>query len=339
MRNILTFSGTTAQCGAQYAKHYQREIAGFYTQEFGAYKYSKSYVKACFSVMEEEAPHATALMQGGLKNSLLSKYEHTLLLLHEEELYHRKFLNKPPHCSAAGAIVSARNSNRVVIGQNWDWNTSHHPWTTVNRFAIRGLPRILSLSYPGLPMCAGLNSAGLSLMWTGGGYYPPVCPQVGIPTYALVCEALIRENAPDVLTYLRSVNIAGSFIFIVGDRAGNLVTIEGVQGKIFVQHGRTVHRSNVFEIPEAMIAAKQKLPPEKKCNSIKRNRVFSQSSARFLTRPSLEKIQATLSQANILIEMGSWHATLMQLVADCHKRELHLRAWRQKQNPWITLRP
>ena len=84
MLDIHTFSGTPKQCGAAYAKKFQREIAGFFSQEFGTYKYSKQYVRSCLKIMKEEAPYAAAFVQGASEYSLLSVEEHTLLMLHEE---------------------------------------------------------------------------------------------------------------------------------------------------------------------------------------------------------------------------------------------------------------
>ena len=108
-------------------------------------------------------------------------------------------------------------------------------------------------------------------------------------------------------------------------------------GKVFTKFVSSGHRSNVFEYPEAKAAARQKLPVVGKCHSIKRNEVFTRTSSKFLKRRDIESVKLMLSQPTILIEKAYSHATLMQLVADCRKRELHIRSWRQKYNPWIKI--
>ena len=338
MSTIKNFSGSARHCGALYCKYYQREIAGFYSQEFGTYKYSPLFVESCWDAIKSEAPHAAMFIEGATRLSLLSREQHTLLLLHEEELYHRKLSKKVPHCSAVGIVNSIENSRGTLVGQNWDWNTAYYPWLSLNRFSITGKPRILSLSFPGLPVCAGLNSSGLSLMWSGSGYYPALDPCKGVPTYALVFETLLKEDVASALDYLKSITASGAFIFLLGDKEGNLAIVEGVPGKIFIQQSNAFHRSNIYEIPEVIKASRQKLPRTTRCHSILRNEKFNRTFPRVRKNPTLENVKSILSKPDILIERGFSHATLIQLVADCKRKELHVRRWRQKQNSWVRVR-
>ena len=93
MTNIITFSGSPSECGDLYSEHYFKEIAGFFSQEFGNYKWSKRFVDSCIGHMKKYAPNATKFLQGVAKNSLLSFEQHSLLMLHEEEFYHRNKIN------------------------------------------------------------------------------------------------------------------------------------------------------------------------------------------------------------------------------------------------------
>jgi hypothetical protein len=325
------FSGTFQECGRYYSRRYRREIAGFFTQEFGNYTYSKPYVRSCARILRSEAPMTAAFFAGVAKESLLSFEEHTLLLLHEEELYHRALMKKSPHCSAVGVITGHGKGANVLVGQNWDWSTAYYPWSTLNRFSIRGRPRIVALSYPGLPICAGVNSAGLTVMWTGAGYYPPVCPVAGVPTYALVFELMLRTSVASAVAYLKTIRNAGSFIFFIGDRKGKLVVVEGVPGAINFEEANAAHRANIFESAAIVKASRQKLPIFSKCHSLRRNKVFAERFPLILKRPSLRGVKTILSAPTILVEQGSHHATLMQLVADCQRGELEVRAWREKR--------
>lgn len=338
MVEIPTFSGSVKPTGAAYGAYFQREIAGFFSQEFGAYKYSNRFVRACSKAMRKEAPVAAAFIDGIASRSLLSAEEHTLLMLHEEELYHRKLRKKKPHCSAVGVSGEIRKSGGALVGQNWDWNTSYFPWTTVNRFALKGYPRVAALSYPGLPVCAGLNSSGLALMWTGAGYYPPLLPRIGVPTYALVFEILLRNDVPSALDYLKRVPNAGAFIFFLGDQQGKLAIVEATPGKAFIEYSDLGHRANVFESAQGIISSRQKLPSLSNCHSRIRNRVFARTSPGLRRSASVKEVQSILSQPSILIEKSFCHATLMQLVADCRSKKLMFRPWRQKQNSWVEVK-
>lgn len=337
MLDCAQFDGTPRQCGRAYADEFQREIAGFFFQEFGAYKYSEKFVKACLRKLLRQAPHAGAFLEGMAERSLLTRNQLALLMLHEEELYHRRLKKQWPHCTAIGRGASASKQG-AIVGQNWDWSTSYYPWSALLRFRLSGLPRVLSLAYPGLPVCAGINSAGLTLMWSGSGYYPPILPKEGVPTYALCFEVLLKRNVRAALRYLEEIDNAGAFMFFLGDESGDFAVVEGVPGKIFVSREKISKRSNVFENSACMRAARQKLPSEKKCHSVLRNRILAEAESKLLRRHGVQGIKKALSLPNILIEKAYSHATLVQLVADCQSRCLHVRPWRQCRQAWKVYR-
>lgn len=328
-----TFSGTIYQAGVSYGRAYQREIAGFFSQEFGAYKTSKRFVKQCVTQTQKSAPNLFRFVEGVKKYSLLSVEEHILLLLHEEELYHRKLAKKKPHCTA----IVATNSNNTLLGQTWDWNTSYFPWASINRFELSSFPSIVTLSYPGLPVCAGINASGLSLMWTGSGYYPPLIPIAGVPTYAIAFEVLFSKSVQDAVELMSNMRNAGAFIFFLGDSTGDFAVVEGVPGEIHVAKVKHAYRANVFQLHDSISSSKQKLPSKAKCHSLKRIEVLKRSFSKARKKPSVMSFKKILGQSKICIEKSYSHATLFQLIADCRRRELHVRTWRQKEKPWQIL--
>jgi hypothetical protein len=331
--NINSFRGTSLQLGRDYGLFYQREIAGFFSQEFDSYKHRAGYVRRCLTAIDEQAPHCAAFLRGMTKSSLLTEEEHVLLMLHEEEFYHWKLSQKSPHCSAIG-LGGELTASGAVLGQNWDWGTGYFPWMSLNRFVNKRSPEILAVSFPGLPGCAGLNANGFSLMWTGAGYYPPLIPIAGIPTYALVFEMLHQPDVETAIAYLQSVRNAGAFIFFLGDKSGDVAVVEAVPGKVFVTRTPIAHRANVFESKDTIAAARQRLPIAKKCHSRIRCQIFETAERELSRRPSVTQVKSVLSKPNILIERGHSHATLMQLVADCETGTLHYRPWRQSSNDW-----
>src|SRR5690606_18113242 len=150
-------------------------------------------------------------------------------------------------------------------------------------------------------------------------------------------ETLLRRDVRSAVGYLEKVQNAGAFIFFLGDRHGKFAIVEAVPGKVFVEFVDFGHRANVFECSHALAVSRQRLPGANRCHSIKRNNVFARTSSQLRSRPNLEGIKAVLSQPTILIEKSYSHATLMQLIADSRRNELHVRSWRQKHNPWIKL--
>lgn len=104
-------------------------------------------------------------------------------------------------------------------------------------------PLTFDLSFPGLPTCAGMNSEGLTLLWTGSGYLPPRMPKVGIPTYGLVFELLLKKDVPAAVKYLKGIKNAGAFIFFLADKKGNFVVVEAVPGRIFVYEAQEAVRA------------------------------------------------------------------------------------------------
>lgn len=335
---VTSFSGDTYSVGYQYAEQYEREIAGFFTQEFGRYSFSKKYVAACLTCVKKESPDLYKFLKGMSAASLLTLEQHILLLLHEEELYHRNFNNKVLHCTVAGAKVQAtKGRNNVILGETLDWSTAYFPWSSLNRFNIKGRPAITAISFPGLPVSAGMNSKGLSLVWTGSGYYPPLMPKVGIPTYGIIFELLLRDDVPSAIKYLQSIKVAGAFIFFLGDAKGNFCVVEGLPGKIVIREETRASRANVYEYKDTIAYAQQKLPRVKKCHSIKRNKIMKKSFLK-ATRGDESLLKKVLSQKNIYINNTHKHATLWRVIVNCSAKELIVCPWRGGSNSWFKIK-
>jgi hypothetical protein len=335
---IEEFSGNATNVGSQYAQKYEREIAGFFTQEYGKYSFSKKYVASCLQCIKKDAPTLFEFLSGAAKQSLLTLEQHVLLMLHEEELYHRNFNNKVLHCTVAGAKVGATNAqSNVLLGETLDWSTAYFPWSSLNKFKIKGNPAITAISFPGLPVSAGMNSKGLSLVWTGSGYYPPLMPKVGIPTYGIIFELLLSEDVPSAIKYLKNIKVAGAFIFFLGDAKGNFCVVEGVPGKIVIREESRASRANVYEYNDTISYAKQELPGIKKCHSIKRKKVMKRSFLK-ASRANESLLKKVLSQKHIYINSTYKHATLWRVIADCSAKELTLCPWRGGSNSWFKIK-
>ena len=154
--------------GEQYGAIFASLIDGFYAQELSPDKEKLAYAARCLPFVKKYAPDSYKFLVGMARGGGLSVADCTLLVLHEE-IYHYKF--NPSHCTG---IVVPRGSARNQVtyaAQNWDWQPQLFPWAGLLRMRKKGGGRILSYHYPKLAHCCGLNSRGLSLMWTGGGYF------------------------------------------------------------------------------------------------------------------------------------------------------------------------
>lgn len=164
---LNTFAGSVYHCGEQYGLEKQADIAAFFSKEFSNYKYSKTFVSKCRDKIKRYTPRTYEFLRGMVSNSMLSMEQHVLLMLHEEELYHRQLARKAPHCTVIGLSYRRGKEKNTLIGENWDWNTSYLPFGSFSKFSIGTTRSFIALSFPGLPVCAGINSQGLALMWTG----------------------------------------------------------------------------------------------------------------------------------------------------------------------------
>jgi predicted choloylglycine hydrolase len=203
-------------------------------------------------------------VQGMVEGSGRSLQEIVLVLLHEE-IYHIHT------CTGIGATGKGTVDGSAVIGQNWDWDSSFYPWSSVLRLRSDSMPATLTYAYPGLWAAAGMNEHGLSLVWTGAGYFPAVRPDVGIPTYALIAGVLTRRTCRAAITLLQNTRNAGSFIFFLADATGEVWVAEGLPGKINpIQCVDWIARANHFESEGMCRLSKQDVPPKLDANSIAR---------------------------------------------------------------------
>ena len=250
---ITHIAGTPRACGQAYGERFEPLIMGFLRSQMAPDKKRLAFARRCWPYVENSAPNAAALLRGMAEASHLS-LEHLLLLTLHEEFVHL------PHCTAFAATGGATRGGKTIVAQNWDWSTSLYPWPGLLRLSIKGKPAAALYHYPGLWACAGVNDAGLALMWTGSGYFPKVPPVVGVPTYVLIAEILLRKSTDQAVAYLKGVRHAGSFIFFLADAGGNTAVVEAVPGKIAVQQScSAITRANHYMCPEVVRCSKQQL--------------------------------------------------------------------------------
>lgn len=333
--------GTLQSVGQQYGKLFSRAMDGFFTAEIGEQKVPQSLIDESYECINEYTPSVRSFLRGVAKTSALKRDSLVKLLLHEE-LYHLKwareqqvvakrkiskkknqFAKRPQyravgHCTAvAFAGDEYVRGGGSLIGQNWDWGTEVLPWAS---FVEYSLPKqkVLAYQYPGLPICAGVNSSGLGLVWTGAGYYPAIEPKAGVPTYALVFEILQRSSTEEALEFLYDTPIAGPFIFIIGDCGGSCSVVEATSDFLSVTKVESMdYRANYFCDEATQISSRQKLPGEKQCNSKIRMRTLQSFARKLRGKANVLTLQRALSQKGVFVDFKPSHLSLDQIVVDC----------------------
>lgn len=262
---LTEIRGTPALCGAAYCEEFATRIIGFGKQSVDPTPARLAYARRCWKYIEKSAPTSAAFLTGMARAAGLSRDVSTLIALHEEIVHQ-------PHCTAFVATGEATRGGETILAQNWDWSPALYPWPGLLRLAMTGGPRMLTYHYPGLWACAGVNEAGLGLVWTGGGYMPKVAPVDGVPTYVLISEILRQPNVEAALACLNGMKHAGSFIFFLGDASGATAVVEAVPGKKHVDRTSPVmSRGNHYLCADIIKCGKQIKPSRTKYTTLQRS--------------------------------------------------------------------
>ena len=261
---LTELRGTPAACGREYGRIFEPLILGFLQQELAPDRRRLAYARRCWKHIERWTPASARFMRGVARGAKLPLELVTLATLHEE-VWHL------PHCTAFAATRAAARGAKTLLGQNWDWPCRLYPWAGLLRLSLKGSPRRIAYHFPGLWACAGVNEAGLALVWTGGGYYPKVPPVAGVPTYVLIDEILRRKNVGEALRWLRRAKRAGAFIFFLGDAAGRTAVVEAVPRRMAVEEGsERASRANHYECEEILRCAAQVRPDRRRTSTLQR---------------------------------------------------------------------
>ncbi|RME31542.1 hypothetical protein D6789_02420 [Candidatus Woesearchaeota archaeon] len=254
MHEFTRLEGGVWTVGHSYGYRFKQEMRDFLAEHIKPNGKRWAYAHHCFKLMEEYAPIAAEFVRGEAAGADLAFEDAALLTLHEE-ICHQ------PHCTAFMVAPEATRDEKALLGQNWDWGVELAPHAGMLELHMRGEPAVLSYHYPGLWTSLGMNEHGVTLMWTGSGYFPELRPQIGVPTYALIAEALRRRTARDAAEYVLNAPNAGSFIFHIADPAGDNVVIEGIPGKTRAAASEPIlTRATFYEIDEVVRLSKQVIP-------------------------------------------------------------------------------
>jgi isopenicillin-N N-acyltransferase-like protein len=233
----------TYECGRDYGLKFKKQIHDWLNCEvyqFVNKKQSKEsmleYAAACAEEIKAYSPEIIDELEGYAEGSGLTLNEIILITLHEE-IWHRGVLPVVHgHCTTAAVGPGFTSDGKVYVGQNWDWWYSMFGKSELLLWKCKSYPDVLCYAYPGLRTCAGMNSAGIALVWTSIVSSPESDgPRVGIPTYLLIAHLLNQTTIEAVIKEAKKAKNAGWFTFVIGDDRGNFVNVEGSPIRIVVK--------------------------------------------------------------------------------------------------------
>jgi hypothetical protein len=243
--DAVEIAGSPRERGRAYGRRFAAATRGFLDREiYGVFRdrfFPKDdllrYAAACFREVRKECPIIADEMEGMAEGSGLTIEEHVLITLHEE-LYHRGVLPPVPHCTAIG-LSPPETPGATYIAQTWDWMPSVAGTSSMLTWRRQEGPSLLAYAFPGLWAGAGLNSAGIALVWTSAALgKPKQMPRVGLPTYVMLAHLLYQPNLSEVAGAAKRNRHAGWFTIVLGDGEGRLLNVEGSPEGITCEESR-----------------------------------------------------------------------------------------------------
>jgi hypothetical protein len=240
---LTVIAGKPRERGRQYGERYKGDIRAMIDNEIFK-KFIKEkhptrddmlrYAGACAKEVKAYSPLIHDEMEGMAEGSGIRLEELVLLTLHEE-VSRGGMLPMVDHCTALALGPGEGEKGDTFVGQTWDWMESVRNMANMLHWKRPEGPSLLAYAYPGLWVGAGMNSAGIALVWTSAG---KGSPRVGIPSYVLLTHLLYQDTLKGALDEARRAKHAGFFTFVMGDGDGNLANVEGSPKDFAIETGR-----------------------------------------------------------------------------------------------------
>jgi isopenicillin-N N-acyltransferase-like protein len=241
---VLDLSGTPAQMGAAHGES-QRDRIRAYADRFIGWLLSASPLRLTetelwarwspqVAVNQREAPELVEEMRGIARGAGVP-FERIFLLNSLLDLGGFRYLELGmafAGCTTFGVTAEA-GTGRTLIGQTYDMPEFHQDYLTLLRLKPAGeqnLPAQLVFTFAGIVGAAGLNEAGLAVNIN---YLSPRDVGQGRLHSVVVRQVLASPQLADALTPVVVPPRAGGAHFLIGDRDGNVLSIE-TTGKRFV---------------------------------------------------------------------------------------------------------
>ena len=243
--SLVVISGTPRERGRAYGRRFSGQIREFVDKEIlAAFKSPKAgrdallrYAAACLGPIRRLSPTIAEEMEGMAEGTGLRLEEIVLVSLHEE-LWHRGELPSGDHCTATAVGPPVTVDGSTYVALSWDWFTQLYGKSQVLLWDRKEGPAVLSYSYPGLWIGAGVNSAGIALAWTSIGDIKTPKLSIGVPSYVLIAHLLYQPTLKAVEEEARRAGQAGWFTLVMADGSGQLLNLESSPEKIAIERDR-----------------------------------------------------------------------------------------------------
>ncbi|MFH1269254.1 MAG: C45 family peptidase [Planctomycetota bacterium] len=243
--SLETISGSPRERGRAYGQRFSEEIRRFLdVQIYAAFAERPAekdellrYAGACLEPIRQLSTELVEELEGLAEGSGLGLEEHVLIALHEE-LWHRGVIPSTAHCTAIAVGPPDTRDGKTFVAESWDWMVNLYGTSRMLLWERADGPSVLSYSYPGLWIGAGVNSAGIALCWTSAPDKSIPGPAVGVPSYLLIAHLLYQPSLEAVEEEAKRAAQAGWFTFVMADGDGRLLNIEGSPKRVVTEWGR-----------------------------------------------------------------------------------------------------
>jgi isopenicillin-N N-acyltransferase-like protein len=158
-----------------------------------------------------------------------------------EEIYSKNYLKGCSDLIASGDVTA---DGSVLAAHNNDGSPDVEKYTVVVHYQVDGEPEILTVSYGGLGISVGFNSAGISLT---GNEVSMNDMKLGVPRLLLCRKILAQRNIADAIEVALFQPRASNYNQVIADENGEIYSIEGsatAYEAIYATDGYVVHTNH-----------------------------------------------------------------------------------------------
>ncbi len=138
------------------------------------------------------------------------------------------------NCTSFASTGNATSKKETFIGQTWDIskNLCEVAGAFLLKERINDSLDILAYTYAGMLAGAGMNSAGISLVWNS---VPRLDLKIGVPTYIIIADILRQDKIGDALASIFRAKRAGCFNFLIADKT-EIYSIEATPNDVGIRY-------------------------------------------------------------------------------------------------------
>jgi isopenicillin-N N-acyltransferase-like protein len=241
---VLDLAGSPGQIGTAHGEA-QRQRIREYADRFLGWLLSESAVRLTEEELwahwapqvranQREAPDLVEEMHGIARGSGVP-FPRIFLLNSLLDLNSFRYLDLATNFAGCStfAVTSEPGTGRTLIGQTYDMPAFHQDYLTLVRLKPAEGPRQLLFTFAGIVGAAGLNESGLAVNIN---YLSPLDVGQGRLHSVVVRQILASAQLADALTPPVLPPRAGGAHYLIGDRDGNIVSIETTARRFVVAY-------------------------------------------------------------------------------------------------------